>query len=115
MKLMGTSQVFRSVLLASGVLLIAACASHPVSSPASATVPGPLLEKKFEIAAAQYQKFQHEGQTMYCRKEKVVTSAVPVAQCLTEPQLRLQVENSERWRNPVQRGGPQVVSAGIGG
>jgi hypothetical protein len=114
-KLRITNHAFRSVLLAAGALMVAACASHPASSPAFARDPTPLLEEKFQISARQYEKFQHEGQTVYCRKEKVVTSAIPVVQCLTEPQLRMQVENSERWRNPVQRGGPQYYGSGIGG
>jgi hypothetical protein len=90
-----------SALLAGGALLIAACASHPVSSPALPSDPTPLLEEKFQIAVKQYEKFEHDGQTMYCRKDKVATSAIPIVQCLTEPQLRLEVENHERWRNPV--------------
>jgi len=110
---MARNHVVRSVLLAAGVLLIGACASQPVSSPASAAVPSPLLEKKFQQAAAHYQKLQHEGQVVYCKKEKVLTSAVPVVQCLSESELRLQVENSERWRNPVAR--PLMPGAGQGG
>jgi len=107
---MTTNHVLRSVLLAAGVLMVAACASQPVSSPAAAAVPTPLLEKKFQQAAANYQKFQHEGQLVYCKKEKVITSAIPVVQCLSESQLRLEVENSERWRNPVAR--PLMPGAG---
>ncbi len=109
---MAASHVFRYVLLAGGVLLIAACASQPVSSPATAAASTPLLEKKFQQAASNYQKFRHEGQVVYCRKEKVITSAIPIVQCLTEPQLRLEVENFERWRNPVAR--PLMPGTGQG-
>jgi hypothetical protein len=103
---MARNQVFRFVLPAAGVLVMAACASQPASTPS-------LLEKKFQIAAKYYEKVQHEGQTVYCKKEKALTSAIPFVQCLTEPQLRLEVENAERWRNPVPR--PLVAGAGQGG
>jgi outer membrane biogenesis lipoprotein LolB len=96
---MARKHVFQSVLLATGVLLVAACASQPTSTPATTT----LLEKKFQQAAGHYQKFRHEGQVVYCKKEKVITSAIPVVQCLSESELRLEVENLERWRNRVSR------------
>ena len=92
-----SNRVIRSVLIASAVLLLGACASQPVSSPALAGAPTPLLEKKFQIAAQRYQKYQHEGQTVYCRKEKVVTSAIPIVQCLSEP--------SFVWRLKTPKGG----------
>ena len=88
MNLMARNRVLRSALLAAGVLMIAACASQPEGS---------LLEKKFQQTAKQYLKFQHEGQTVYCKKEQS-----RLVQCISEAQLRLQVENFERDRNPVQ-------------
>jgi outer membrane biogenesis lipoprotein LolB len=98
--LMATNQVFRSVLLACGALLIGACASQPASSP--------LLEKKFQREANNYQKFEHEGQAVYCKRG--ATKSMPLTDCITERGLRLQVENFQRSRNAVARGGPQYVS-----
>ena len=96
------NRVFRTVLLAAGVLLIAACASPSVSTPdTAAPAATPLLEKKFQIAATHYEKFQHEGQTLYCKR--VGTRSMGYS-CLSEPQLRREVESFERWRNPVVRG-----------
>ncbi len=109
---MARNHVFRSVLLASGVFLMVACASKPVSSPATVAIT-PLLEKKFQIVARNYQMFQHEGQTVYCKKEKVTFSNIPQVQCLSESQLRREVEGFERWRNPVAR--PLMPGAGQGG
>jgi len=109
---MATNCVIRSVLWAAGALLMAACATQPISSPATAAVT-PLLEKKFQIAARNYQMFQHEGQTVYCKKEKVSFSNIPQVQCLSEPQLRREIEGFERWRNPVA--GPLMPGAGQGG
>jgi len=101
------NRVFRSVLLAAGVVLLAACASQPASTLGAAAVPAtapattPLLERKFQQAARNYLKFQHEGQTVYCKRG--ATRSLPYTDCITESQLRLQVENFERSRNPVQR------------
>lgn len=82
---MARTHVFRSLIVASGVLFVAACATQPAT---------PLLERKFQQTAATYEKFQHEGQVVYCKKD-----AVP--RCITEAGLRRQVENYQRNRNTV--------------
>jgi len=87
----------------------------PAPDPATAPAANTLLEKKFQRAAKQYEKFEHEGQTMYCKKEKTTMSNIPQVQCLTESQLRKQVEDFERSRNAVPRGGPPYVSTAPGG
>ena len=111
---MARNHVFRSVLLAAGVLLIAACASQPVSSPARESVPTPLLEMKFQRAAKQYDRqYQHEGQIVYCKRG--ATRSLPPTECIYESALRLQVENYQKSRNSVGRGGPQYVATVPGG
>jgi len=106
---MASNFVFRSALLAVGVLFVAGCASQRASTAPPATAS--LLDNKFERAARSYLKFQSDGKTVYCRKEKIITSAIPVVQCLSESELRLQVENFERWRNPVQRPSIGTISS----
>lgn len=87
------TRVFSSILLTAGVLLVAACAAEPRT---------PLLEMKFQRAAATYQKVDVHGQTVYCKKgEPSTDSRVPGWRCLTEPQLREEVASFERWRNAV--------------
>jgi hypothetical protein len=103
---MTTAHVFRSVLLASGVLLIAACASQP---------PGSLIDKKFEQETRAYQKFEKDGETIYCQKQSSVASRISTGSCIRESDLRVAVENFERDRNAVQRGGPPYVSTSPGG
>jgi len=100
---MARIQVLRSVLLAAGVLAMSACATQPEVS---------LLEKKFQREANNYQQFQHEGQTVYC--QRAGTKSMPM-HCVSESQLRLQVENMQRSRNLVQRGGPPYVATVPGG
>jgi outer membrane biogenesis lipoprotein LolB len=60
----------RSLLLASTLLLVAACATQPASDPAS----GAMLEQKCQRTAKHYQRYQHQGQVVYCKKEEPITS-----------------------------------------
>jgi hypothetical protein len=101
---MASNRVIRFALLASGVLLIAACASHPEGS---------LDEKYFQKEASNYLKFQHEGQTVYCQTEANAARLIPYdpnKRCISETALRQAVENYRRNRNPVTRGGPPYVA-----
>jgi hypothetical protein len=103
---MSSNRVVHSLLLSAIALVLGACASQPEAS---------LLDTKFERAAKHYQKFQHEGQVVYCKKEKPSFSNIPAVQCLTESTLRLQVEDMHNTRNPVTRGGPPYVATVPGG
>lgn len=98
---MAKKRVSGSILLVGGALLMSACATQPE---------GALLEKKFERAAKHYEQYQHEGQRVYCKKQG--TRSMPM-HCLSEAQLRQEVENYERRRNPVPP--PLVAGAGQGG
>jgi outer membrane biogenesis lipoprotein LolB len=106
---MARNRVFRSVLLASGVLLMAACASQPASTT------GSLDEKYFQREANNYLKFEHEGQTLYCQNDRQSASLIPYKWCISETALRQRVENDRRSRNPVTRGGPSYVATVPGG
>jgi hypothetical protein len=92
--------MLRSVLLAAGVLSLAACATQPGSTP--------LLEKKFQREANHYMQYQHEGMVVYCKRG--ATRSLPPSECITETGLRARVESYERDRNPVMYGGPQYVA-----
>jgi hypothetical protein len=79
----------------------AAPAAAPVSPAAEARTEADAaaqLEKKFQEAAKGYKVVQKEGKTMYCKKEKVIGSTIPTLQCMTEAQLRLQVEQMDDLR-----------------
>jgi hypothetical protein len=105
---MSRNRVFRSILLASGVLLLAACASQPAGS---------LDEKYFQREASNYLKFQHEGQTVYCQTEPTTGSLIPFdanRRCISEAALREAVKNYRTSRNTAQRGGPQYYDSGVG-
>jgi hypothetical protein len=107
---MAKNRVVESCLLATGVLLIAACAAQPVSTSSSEATPS---EKRFQRVAATYGKYQLDGQTVYCKKEKGITSSIPVMRCLTETALRQDVADYQKRRNAVAR--PVMPGTGQGG
>jgi hypothetical protein len=100
-----------------GAAALAACASQPASdSPVKApTQAAPVsaapnaaaaesdtataLEKRFQEAARSYKTVQKDGKTLYCKREKVIGSTIPTMNCITEAQLRNEVENMEEYRS----------------
>jgi hypothetical protein len=88
------------LVLATAVVLLGACASQPAEPPPAASPQQ--LEKKFQEAAKGYKVVQKDGKTLYCRREKVLGSTIPTMQCLSEAQLRLQVENMEEMRGRMR-------------
>jgi hypothetical protein len=129
---------FRNIVitlgLAAGSALLAACASAPATSaapataPASTSAPAPAaaataeadtaadLEKKFQEAARSYKVVQKDGKTMYCKREKVMGSTIPTLQCITEAQLRNQVETADELRQRMRnRAGCAMQGCGGGG
>ena len=60
------------------------------------------LEKLFHEAAKDYRLVQRDGRALYCKREKVIGTTIPVTQCLTETQLRLQVENMDELRDRMR-------------
>jgi hypothetical protein len=100
---MSRNRVIHSLLLATSVLLVGACASQPERPP------GALQEKYFQKEASHYMKFEHEGQVVYCQDEPRPASLIPTKLCISEPALRQRVEDARRARNPVQ---PALVQRG---
>jgi len=73
------------------------------------------LEKKFQEAAKGYKVVQKDGKTMYCKKERVIGSTIPTLQCLTEAQLRLQVEQMDDLRERMRSGARCTIGPGCSG
>jgi hypothetical protein len=131
-----TSKRVRSLSIATFAAWLAACAStpppsaEPSASPpaASAKPPGHVwsgvteaevaasLDKKFEEAARGYVKVKKDGALMFCKRYCVLGSSIPTIQCITEAQLRTQVENMDQYRERMRTAGkcphgPQGCSA----
>jgi hypothetical protein len=94
-------------------LLIASCASTPpdaAKSPSADAKPKPVwsvpteqetaavLDKKFEETAKTYVKLKKDGVLLFCKRRKEIGSNLPSIQCLTEAQLRNQVETMDDYR-----------------
>jgi len=108
--------------------LLAGCASQPEEPPAaeaaqSAALPAvqteaeaaQQLEKKFQEAAKGYKLVERDGRTLYCKREKVLGSTIPTVQCMTEAQLRLQVENMEELRGRMRNSAKCTMGRSGGG
>jgi hypothetical protein len=125
---------FRNLILTAGLAasgLLGACASQPTTdahpAPAAAAAPAPTaaaaeadtaagMEKRFQEAARSYKIVQKDGKTMYCKREKVMGSTIPTLQCISEAQLRIQVENTDELRQRMRNkaGGCMQGCAGGG-
>ena len=70
------------------------------------------LEKKFQEAARSYRQVQKNGQTMYCKKEKPINSTIPRMQCMSESELRLQVEQMDQLRDRMRNSGRCTAGTG---
>lgn len=101
--------VMGGVLLAIGAALMAGCASQSASGVVS------LDERYFQREARNYQRFEHEGHTVYCQNNRRTGSLVMYKQCITEQALRHRVEEARLSRNAVVRGGPPYVATVPGG
>ena len=132
---------FRNIVitlgLAAGSVLFAGCASAPdaaavpakpaptVTTAATQAAPTAAaaeadtaagLEKRFQEAARSYKVVQKEGKTLYCKREKVIGSTIPTLQCISEAQLRTQVENTDEIQQKMRnRAGCAQLGCGGGG
>jgi hypothetical protein len=92
-------------------VLLVACAStpeqaapaaepekKPVWSMATETETAAALDKKVQEAAKGYVKLKKDGVLLFCKKRKEIGSNIATIQCITEAQLRNQVETMEDYR-----------------
>lgn len=106
----------RILSLGMAAVLLAACASPP-ADPEAVKPPAPkwsaaaedevaaALDRKFEDVARGYVKLKKDGVLMFCKRERVLGSSIPTLQCITEAQLRTQVENMDEYRARMRNTG----------
>ena len=69
-------------------------------------------------AAKEYLQVKKGGVLMFCKKYKEVGSNLPTIKCITEAQLRVRVENMQKYRDDFRNRagrcpmGPMGCSAG---
>lgn len=107
--------------------LLGACASTPpgtnttVTNPVPANRPPPppgqkrykwskateaevaaSLEQKFQEAAKYYVKLKRDDQLMFCKRYREMGSSIRTLHCITEAELRQQVEDSDDVRDQIR-------------
>jgi len=77
------------------------------------------LDKKFEEASKQFVRLKRNDQLMFCKKYKEMGSTIRTLHCITEAELRKQVEDSDELRANMRNrmgkctgGQPVACSAG---
>ena len=75
---------------------------EPVWSGATEAEVAAALERKFQEAARGYVKLKKDGVMMFCKRYRVIGSNIPTIQCITEAELRNQVENMDDYRQRMR-------------
>jgi hypothetical protein len=76
--------------------------SRPKWSMASEEEVAAKLDLEFEKAAKGYVKLKKDGVLMFCKRYKTIGSNIATIQCITEAELRQQVENMTRYRDDMR-------------
>lgn len=116
-----------SLTLLACVAVFAGCASapkqagtaaetekKPVWSVATEEETAAAIDKKFEEAAKSYVKLKKDGVLLFCKKQKEMGSNIPQLTCITESQLRNQVETMDDYRQRRRDAGRCTTSVGCG-
>lgn len=71
------------------------------------------LDHEFEKAARSFVKLKKDGVLMFCKRYRLIGSSIPTLQCITEAELRIQVQDMNKYRdNMRQRSGRCTHSVG---
>ena len=60
------------------------------------------LDKKFQEAAKSFVQLKRDNQLMFCKKYREMGSNIRTLHCITEAELRKQVEDSDELRNQMR-------------
>jgi hypothetical protein len=103
-------------------LVLSACAAPPPAAPPGAATAAPVpagqthyqwskaseeevaaaLEKKFQLAAKSFVQVKRNDQLMFCKKYREMGSSIRTLHCITEAELRKQVEDSDQLRDQMR-------------
>jgi len=61
-----------------------------------------VLDKKFEEAAKSYVKLKRNDEVMFCKRYREMGSSIRTLHCITEAELRKQVEDSDQVRDQMR-------------
>jgi hypothetical protein len=60
------------------------------------------LDKKFQDAAKSFVQLKRDNQLMFCKKYREMGSSIRTLHCITEAELRKQVEDSDELRQQMR-------------
>jgi hypothetical protein len=74
-----------------------------------------VLDKKFLEESKQFVQLKRNDQVMFCKRFRDIGSMIPTLHCITEAELRKQVEDSDQVREQMRhRMGKCDITAGCG-
>jgi hypothetical protein len=92
-------------ILALAMLVITACTpnqkKHQWAVATEAEVAA-ALDAEFQNAAKGFVKLKRDGEIVFCKRYRDVGSNIATLKCITEAQLRLQVENMTKYRDDMR-------------
>jgi hypothetical protein len=90
--------------------------SKPRWSVASEEEVATALDLEVQKAAKDFIQLKKDGVLMFCKRYRQIGSNLPTIQCITEAQLRTQVENITKYRDDMRnRGGKCTHGTGCYG
>jgi type IV pilus biogenesis protein CpaD/CtpE len=108
-----------ALLLAISTLLLGACATKPHEQPApqwdvaTEDEVAKALDLAVAKAAKDFVQLKKDGVLMFCKRYRRIGSNLPTITCLTEAELRVQVENMQKYRDDMrQRSGRCTLGPG---
>jgi hypothetical protein len=99
------NRVLSCVLLLASLAAVASCTSNQKKhqwAMASEAEVADALDQEFEKAAKGFVKLKKDGVLMFCKKYREVGSNIPTLKCITEAQLRTQVQNMTKYRDDMR-------------
>jgi hypothetical protein len=97
-----------AVALAASALLLASCATpaKPEAKPKwdEATEPevAAALDQALLDATKGWVKLKKDGVLMFCKRQRLIGSNLPTITCLTEEEVRQQVQNMTKYRDDMR-------------
>jgi hypothetical protein len=111
--------VLRAVALAATALFLASCAAPPKQEAkpkwdvATEGEAAAALDQAVLDATKGWVKLKKDGVMMFCKRQRLIGSNLPSITCLTEEEVRLQVQNMSKYRDDMRnRGGRCTLGPG---
>jgi len=116
---MKKTNLFATLALAASTLLVASCTTPASQEPkpkwdvATETEVSAALDRAVIDATKGWVKLKKDGVLMFCKRARQIGSNLPSITCLTEAEVRVQVQNMQKYRDDMrQRSGRCTLGPG---